>query len=95
MDTNVDFDLQNYAQEIIIFDRYESFSIKVMTHKHQSKGKKDVSVSSTPEMTHSDKRCVSRQSLKQTVLHSSPRSEVKCLRLEEESESDDYFSSEL
>ena len=44
LDTYVDFVSQNYAQRIIIFARYESFSTKDMTHKHWSKGKKSVSV---------------------------------------------------
>ena len=34
LDTYVDFVWQNYAQGIIIFDGYESFSTKDMTHKH-------------------------------------------------------------
>ena len=50
LDTYVDFVLQNYAQGIIIFDGYDSFSTKDMTHKYQSKGKKSVSVAFTPEM---------------------------------------------
>ena len=50
LDTYVGFVLQNFAQGIITFNGYESFSTKDMTHKHRSKGKKSVSVVFALEM---------------------------------------------
>ena len=50
MNMYIDFVLKNYAEGIIVFDGYETFSTKDMTHRCRSKGKKGISVSFTLDM---------------------------------------------
>ena len=46
-----DFVAKNYGAAVIVFDGYEKFSTKDMTHRRRSKGKKGVSVSFTQDMS--------------------------------------------
>ena len=44
------FVTKNYGDAIVVFDGYEGFSTKDMTHRRRSNGKKGVSVSFTSDM---------------------------------------------
>ena len=46
-----DFVAKNYGAAVIVFDGYEKFSTKDMTHRRRSKGKKGVSVCFTQDMS--------------------------------------------
>ena len=44
------FIANNYGDAIVVFDEYEGFSTKDMTHRRRSNGKKGVSISFTSDM---------------------------------------------
>ena len=50
MKSYTDFVAKNYGAAVIVFDGYDGFSTKDMTHRRRSKGKKGISVTFTQEM---------------------------------------------
>ena len=50
VDSYTDFVTKNYGEVVVVFDGYEEFSTKDMTHRCRSKGKKGVGVSFTLDM---------------------------------------------
>ena len=50
LDSFADFVTKNYGEAVVVFDGYDEFSTKDMTHRRRSKGKKGVGVSFTLDM---------------------------------------------
>ena len=50
VDSYADFVTKNYGEAVVVFDGYDEFSTKDMTHRRRSKGKKGVGVSFTLDM---------------------------------------------